>query len=154
MQALQPMTYSEHTAAEDLSSGTETILLVDDEEPVQYLVREILERRGYRVLAASDGPTALTVSSNYHGDIHLLLTDILMPRMSGLEVATCLAAARPLMKVLYMSGCPETVVFEQERMSPGRYFLRKPFRTPTLTRKIREVLDDHAMPKAKAARID
>jgi two-component system cell cycle sensor histidine kinase/response regulator CckA len=119
--------------------------LVDDEEPVQHLVREILERRGYRVLAASDGPAALTVSSDFQGNIHLLLTDILMPRISGLEVATCLAAARPLMKVLYMSGYPETVVFEQERLSPGRYFLRKPFLAPMLARKIREVLDDHVM---------
>ncbi len=142
MQALQPMIYSEQTGAVDLSSGTETILWVDDEEPVQYLVSEILERRGYRVLAASDGPAALTVSNNFHGDIHLLVTDIVMPRMSGLEVAKCLASARPLMKVLYVSGYPETVVFEQERMSPGRYFLRKPFLAPTLARKIGEALGD------------
>jgi two-component system cell cycle sensor histidine kinase/response regulator CckA len=145
MQALQLMTYTEQIGAADLSSGTETILLVDDEEAVQYLVREILERRGYRVLAVPDGPAALTVSNDFQGDIHLLLTDILMPGMSGLEVAKCLAAARPLMKVLYMSGYPETVVFEQERMSRGRYFLRKPFLATTLTRKIREVLDGHVM---------
>jgi CheY-like chemotaxis protein len=147
------MTYNEQTGAADLSSGAETILLVDDEEPVQCLLREILERRGYRVLTASDGPAALTVSNDFQGDIHLLLTDILMPGMSGLEVAKCLAAARPLMKVLYMSGYPETVVFEQERMLPGRYFLRKPFLVPTLTRKIREVLDDHAMTQKRAARM-
>jgi two-component system cell cycle sensor histidine kinase/response regulator CckA len=127
----------------DLSSGAETILLVDDEEPVQYLVRDILKRRGDRLLAASDGPAALRVSHAFQGDIHLLVTDILMPRMNGMEVATCLTAARPLMNVVYMSGHAETVVSEHGRMSRGRYFLRKPFLPPTLVRKIREVLDDH-----------
>jgi CheY-like chemotaxis protein len=130
MHALQHMTYNEPTGADDLSVGTETILLVDDEKPVQYVVREILERRGYRVLAACDGPAALTLSSDYQDPIHLLLTDIVMPRMNGLEVAKYLVADRPSIKVLYMSGYPETVVFEQERLSPGRYFLRKPFLAP------------------------
>ena len=88
----------------ELSPGTETILLVDDEAPLQDLVRKILERHGYRVLTATDGPAALTVSNDFQGDIHLLLTDILMPRMSGLEVAKCLAVARPSVKVLYISG--------------------------------------------------
>jgi two-component system, cell cycle sensor histidine kinase and response regulator CckA len=138
------MTYSEQSGAVGLSSGTETILLVDDEETVQYLVRDILERLGYRMLLASDGPAALTVSHDFKGDIHLLLTDIVMPRMNGLEVARCLTAARPSIKVLYMSGYAETVVFQEERMSTGRYFLRKPFEAPTLAQKIREVLDDHA----------
>jgi two-component system, cell cycle sensor histidine kinase and response regulator CckA len=126
----------------DLSSETETILLVDDEEPVQWVIRDILERRGYRVLVAGDGPAALKISSGFQGKIHLLLTDIAMPRMSGLEVAKCLAMERPLLKILYMSGYPETVVPEYGRRSPGRYFLRKPFLPPTLARKVREVLDD------------
>jgi CheY-like chemotaxis protein len=126
----------------DLSSETETILLVDDEEPVQWVIRDILERRGYRVLVAGDGPAALKISSGFQGKIHLLLTDIAMPRMSGLEVAKCLAMERPLLKILYMSGYPETVVPEHGRRSPGRCFLRKPFLPPTLARKVREVLDD------------
>jgi FOG: CheY-like receiver len=148
MHALQHMTSNEPTGVDDLddlSVGTETILLVDDEEPVQYVVREILERRGYRVLTACDGPAALTFSSDFQGPIHLLLTDIVMPRMNGLEVAKYLAADRPSIKVLYMSGYPETVVFEQERLSPGRYFLRKPFLAPTLARKVRQVLNDPSM---------
>lgn len=148
MHALQHMTYNEPTDADDqdeLSVGTETILLVDDEEPVQYVLREILERRGYRVLGACDGPAALTLSSDFQGPIHLLLTDIVMPRMNGLEVAKYLAADRPSIKILYMSGYPETVVSEQERLSPGRYFLRKPFLAPTLARKIRQVLNDSSM---------
>ena len=77
------------------------------------LVRDILERHGYRVLVAA----ALTVSHAFQGDIHLLLANILMPRMSGMKVATCLTAARPLIKVLYMSGHAETVVSEQGRVS-------------------------------------
>lgn len=143
MQAVQPMTFRKDTAAADLSSGTETILLVDDEEPVQHLVRQILERRGYRILAASDGPAALRLSSDFQGDIHLVLTDIVMPGMSGLEVATCLLAARPSMKVLYMSGHPATVVSQQWRMPPRQYFIQKPFLVPALALKIREVLDDN-----------
>jgi CheY-like chemotaxis protein len=145
METLAVMTYIRPIGPADLSSGTETILLVDDEEPVQYVVREMLERRGYRVLVAGDGPAALRTSSEFHGDIQLLLTDVLMPRMSGLEVAKCLAVERPLIKVLYMSGYPETVVFADERMSPGRYFLRKPFLAPTLARKVREALDDQVV---------
>ena len=142
MQVLQPMTSSEHTDAGDLSPGTETILLVDDEEPVQWVVRDILERRGYHVLVACDGPTALRVSSEFKGTIHLLLTDIAMPRMSGLEVAKCLASERPSLKILYMSGHPETVVPELEPLSRGRWFLRKPFLAAALARKIRQVLDE------------
>jgi two-component system, cell cycle sensor histidine kinase and response regulator CckA len=68
-----------------------------------------------------------------------------MPRMNGLEVAKYLAADRPSINILYMSGYPETVVFEQERLSPGRYFLRKPFLAPTLARKVRQVLNDPSM---------
>jgi len=142
MEAFQLMTYREPVGFTDSSSGIETILLVDDEEPVQCVVREMLERRGYRVLVACDGPAALRASSEFKGDIQLLLTDVVMPRMSGLEVAKCLAVERPLIKVLYMSGYPETVVFLEERMAPGRYFLRKPFLAPALAGKVREALDD------------
>ena len=136
------MTYNEPKGAADLSPETETILLVDDEEPVQYVVREILERHGYRVLVACDGPAALKVSSEFQGSIHLLLTDIVMPQMNGLEMAKRMTADRPSIKILYMSGYPDTVVFEQGRVSSGRYFLRKPFSALTLARKVREVLDD------------
>jgi CheY-like chemotaxis protein len=145
METFAVMTYRRPIGPADLSSGTETILLVDDEEPVQYVVREMLERRGYRVLVAGDGPAALRTSGEFHGDIQLLLTDVLMPRMSGLEVAKCLAVERPLIKVLYMSGYPETVVFADERMPPRRYFLRKPFLAPTLARKVSEALDDQVV---------
>jgi len=143
METVHLMTYKGATGLIGPSSGTETILLVDDEEPVQCVVREMLERRGYRVLVACDGPAALRASSEFQGDIQLLLTDIVMPCMSGLEVAKCVAVERPLIKVLYMSGYPETVVSLEERMSPGRYFLRKPFLAPALAGKVREALDDH-----------
>lgn len=148
MEALQFMTDTRIGGA-GLSSGTETILVVDDEEPVQYVLQDMLERRGYRVLVACDGPAALQASREFHGDIQLLLTDVIMPRMSGLEVAQCLAAARPSIKVLFMSGYPETVVFAQERPSPGRYFLRKPFLAPTLVQKVREALDDRSLSRTE-----
>lgn len=142
METFQLMTYSRPAGFTDPSLGTDTILLVDDEEPVQRVVREILERRGYRVLVAGDGTAALRASSEFKGDIQLLLTDVVMPGMSGLEVAKYLVVERPLMKVLYISGYSETVVSVEERMSPGRYFLRKPFLAPMLVGKVREVLDD------------
>lgn len=127
----------------DPSSGTKTILLVDDEEPVQEIVREMLERRGYRVLVAGDGHAALRVSSEFSGDIELLLTDIVMPGMSGLELAKCVSLERPSIKVVYMSGCLEAVVFAEARMSLRRYFLQKPFMAPMLVEKVREALEDH-----------
>jgi CheY-like chemotaxis protein len=142
MRAIQPMTYNEPEGAAELSPESETILLVDDEEPVQYVVREILERRGYRVLTACDGEAALKVSSDFQGPIHLLLTDIVMPRMNGLEMAKRMTADRPSIKILYISGYPDTVMLDQGRVSSGRYFLRKPFSAATLARKVREVLDD------------
>lgn len=145
MHALQHMTYRQPVDGADLRSGTETILLVDDEEPVQYVVREILERHGYRVLTACDGPAALRVSSDFQGPIHLLLTDIVMPRMNGFEVAKCVTAERPSIKILYMSGYLQTGGSNQERLLPGRCFLPKPFLGPTLVRKVREVLDGQSM---------
>ena len=145
MHALQHMTYRRPVDGADLPSGTETILLVDDEEPVRYVVREILERRGYRVLTACDGPAGLRVSSDFQGPIHLLVTDIVMPRMNGFEVAKFVTAERPSIKILYMSGYLQTVGFDQERLLSGQYFLAKPFLCPTLARKVREVLDGPSM---------
>ncbi|WP_447976927.1 response regulator [Candidatus Nitrospira bockiana] len=119
----------------------ETILLVDDEDTVQQVVSEILERQGYRVLTAPDGIRALTLSSRFPAPIHLLVTDVVMPRMSGWEIARCLSAQRPTMKVLFMSGYSEVALFEEARSEARRPFLRKPFLHDSLLAKIREVLD-------------
>lgn len=143
MHAFQPLPDTESDTGTYSSPNTGTILLVDDEEPIRHLIREILERRGYRVLLAGDGPAALKVSSDFREEIHLLLTDIVMPRMNGLEVAKCLALQRPSIKILYMSGYLEAVAIE-ERTAPGRYFLRKPFLAQSLSRKVGEVLNDCA----------
>lgn len=114
--------------------GKETILLVEDQAEVRRLVREILVRQGYLVLEAASGVEAVDIAHKHTGPIHLLLTDIVMPGVSGREVAQQLQAMLPKIRVLYMSGYPENVV-------EGMMFLQKPFSPQTLTRKIRQVLD-------------
>jgi two-component system, cell cycle sensor histidine kinase and response regulator CckA len=120
----------------------ETILLIDDEEPVQQIVRDILARRGYRVLVACDGPEALAASQDFSGPIHLVLTDVVMPRMHGWDVARSLAVQRPAIKILFISGYPENTLFQRGPNLLGRHFLQKPFLANTLVHKIRQVLDD------------
>ena len=112
--------------------GLETILLVDDQEQVRRVVRRVLETRGYHVLVAASGPDALRLTVQHAGTIDLLVTDVLMPGMSGLEVALLLAPAHPRMKVLYLSGNP---------LEPGVAFLQKPFTVDALARKVRETLE-------------
>jgi CheY-like chemotaxis protein len=148
MHVLQRMMQTEPAMQAGPSPETETILLVEDEEPIQYVIREILERRGYHVLVASDGAQALMVSGAFKDRIDLVLTDVVMPRMNGLDMAKCMALQRPSVKILYMSGYTETILSERERTAPGRYFLRKPFVAHSLARKVREVLDDRGMAKS------
>src|SRR5579885_1979162 len=92
----------------------DTILVVDDEETIRYIVPLILERRGYRVLIARDGMQALRICSEFPGHIDLLLTDLMMPRMNGWDVARFVKRDRPATKVLYMSGYAESVLSRQE----------------------------------------
>ncbi len=124
-----------------LLRGSETILLAEDSGVVRRLLREVLAQNGYTVLEASEGDEALRLSLEHAGPIHLLVTDMVMPRMSGLEVAARLTAQRPDMKVLYMSGYAEEAVSRHGRLDPGSAFLEKPFTPETLARKVREVLD-------------
>ncbi len=121
--------------------GHETILLVEDEPAVRGLVHETLRLQGYTVLAARHGIEALLASVKCVGPIHLLLTDVVMPQMSGPEVAEKIQIARPEIKVLYMSGYPDHPVFDQDGMSHPTGFLQKPFSPPALVQKVREVLD-------------
>jgi two-component system cell cycle sensor histidine kinase/response regulator CckA len=122
--------------------GTETILLVEDEAPVRSITRQLLQRNGYTVLEASDGPTALAlVDGAQHGTkVDLLLTDVIMPGMSGRELAAQLMARRPALRVLFMSGYTDDAVVRHGMLEPGLAYLEKPFRPPTLLRKVREVL--------------
>lgn len=125
----------------DPAQGRETILLVEDEPAVRGLVHETLRLQGYTVLEARHGIEALLTSAKYVGPIHLLLTDVVMPQMSGPEVAEKILTVRPEIKVLYMSGYPDHPVFDQGSVSRQTGFLPKPFSPPVLTKKVREVLD-------------
>jgi CheY-like chemotaxis protein len=121
--------------------GSETILVVEDEEGVRNLVRKVLETRGYVVIAAEGGEEALTLANAHDGVIHLLLTDVVMPGMSGRDLAKYLAPVRPETKVLYLSGYTDDAIVQHGVLEPGIAFLQKPFTPRALVRKLREVLD-------------
>ena len=121
--------------------GTETILVVEDEPAVLSLSQRALEAQGYVVLAASDATTALRLVERHGGTIHQLLTDVVMPGMSGRELADQLAARRPGTRVLYMSGYPGDAVVQHGELPAGSAFLQKPFAPDGLARKVRDVLD-------------
>jgi PAS domain S-box-containing protein len=119
--------------------GSETILLVEDEESVRQLVRETLESRGYRVLEAANGNDALSLAAAHGEHIHLVVTDVVMPGLSGHELAQQLIASRPSIKVLYLSGYAEDAL-ARPLSEGGKTFLQKPFSLQNLARKVREVL--------------
>jgi two-component system, cell cycle sensor histidine kinase and response regulator CckA len=121
-------------------AASETVLLVEDEAIVRGLVREILERDGYTVLEAADADEALAASQN-GADIDLLLTDVVMPRMSGPDVARSVAANQRGLKVLYMSGYSDAAVVQRGLLEPGTAFIQKPFRAQELSAKIRTLLE-------------
>ena len=126
---------------EEPVAGTESILLVEDEEAVRRLARAFLEQRGYRVLEARNGAEALEVAAGYAGPIDLLVTDIVMPGMRGRELAEKLSSLRPQTKVLYISGYTDGSIVENGELGPGSAFLEKPFSSQVLVRKVREVLN-------------
>lgn len=121
--------------------GSETILVVEDEEAVCKLSCEFLSNRGYKVLAASDGLEALQVSEQYRGPIHLLLTDVVMPGINGQELARRLGPLRPEMKIMYIPGYTDNAIAQKFLVDPGTVFLQKPFPLDTLACKVREVLE-------------
>lgn len=122
-------------------AGTETVLLVEDEEMVRNMTREILQESGYQVLEAQHGHEALAVAERYDGPIHLMLSDVVMPQMSGRELAEQLSPLRREMKVLYMSGYTDDAIVHHGVLDEGMAFIEKPFTPDSLTRKLREVLD-------------
>ena len=121
--------------------GSETILVVEDQDEVRRLTRRILEARGYRVLVAANGAAALRLAHEQRGSIHLLVTDVVMPGMSGRELGLLLAAAHPTMKVLYLSGYTDESIVRHGVLEPGVAFLQKPFTADVLACKVREVLE-------------
>jgi CheY-like chemotaxis protein/nitrogen-specific signal transduction histidine kinase len=122
-------------------SSRETVLLADDENVVRGVVRETLERFGYAVLEARDGPEALALAERWTGPIDLLLTDVRMPRMSGPELARRLRTIRPGVRVLYMSGLADTDVTRELELRPAARFIDKPMTPSVLLRQVREALD-------------
>ena len=125
----------------ELAKGSETVLVAEDEEGVRALVGKTLESYGYKVLETREPGEALTIVEQYAEPIHLLLTDVVMPHMSGKELAKRLTTVHPEAKVLYMSGYMDNAVFRHGVLEAGTFFLQKPFVPSTLLRKVREVLD-------------
>jgi CheY-like chemotaxis protein len=121
--------------------GAETILLVEDEDQVRSLARLVLERKGYHVLVARDGSEALRLLQDSEGSVQLLATDVVMPNMSGPELAGRVALMAPKVKVLYMSGYMDDAVGEHGLIAAGVPFLQKPYTPTALAQKVREVLD-------------
>jgi CheY-like chemotaxis protein len=121
--------------------GLETVLLAEDEDAVRRLVREMLERLGYTVLEAGSGVEALELCREHPGSIDLLLTDLVMPRMGGRQLAQRAAELRPRMPVLYMSGYTDDALTEGCPLDEGAAFLQKPFTLPALARLLRQLLD-------------
>jgi CheY-like chemotaxis protein len=125
----------------DASGGTETILLVEDEEMVRGLVKTLLTLNGYRVLTARNGAEAIRVADEHSGRIDLLLTDVVMPGgMGGRDVAERLAPGRPGLKVIFMSGYTDDAIIHHGVLGAETSFIHKPFSTGALARKVREVL--------------
>jgi two-component system, cell cycle sensor histidine kinase and response regulator CckA len=121
--------------------GTETILLVEDEDSLREVTREYISNKGYTVLVASDADTAVEVAKRCDKPIELLLTDVILPGSSGVQLAQRLSADHPRMRVLYVSGYTADAIVHQGGHDSNFAFLSKPFSLPALTRKIRSILD-------------
>jgi len=128
------------TPAHDLS-GSETVLLVEDDEQLLHFAQRALTARGYTVLAADRGDAALAAARGHEGPIHLLLTDVTIPDMDGRSLATTLRAERPTMRVLYMSGYADQAIVHHGVLTTDVTYLPKPFSTEAIARRVRDVLD-------------
>jgi PAS domain S-box-containing protein len=139
--AKMTVTASRLTAIQTPPTGTETILVAEDEEAVHDVAKRILREAGYTVLAAATASDALLTCQAQQGNVHLLLTDVVMPQMSGRVLAERLALERPGIKVIYMSGYADDAILRHGTLAPGTHFIGKPFSAADLTKKVREVLD-------------
>jgi PAS domain S-box-containing protein len=133
--------YKRSADTEKALQGEETIVLAEDEEMVRKLARRVLEIYGYQVLEVANGGAAILVCERHKGPIHLLITDVIMPEMSGVELATRLTRLHPEMKVLYMSGYTDNNIAHRGVLDEDANFIQKPFSTDALARKVREILD-------------
>ena len=148
----QPVPTEIKTAAPANIRGSETVLLVEDAEPLRKLANMFLRDSGYNVLTAADGGEALEVARNHAGPIHLLLTDVVMPGINGRVLAERLAPRQPGMKVLYMSGYTDSFIAGHGVLEAGTHLLHKPFTQDVLARKVREVLDSTGSASGSASR--
>ena len=130
-------------------AGRHTILIAEDNELVRGLAKAVLADRGYRVLEASNGNMALEASRRHDGPVHVLLTDILMPKMGGRELFDLLSRERPGLRAVFVSGYTEDAIAKDGRLPPGTVFQEKPFGPEALARKVSAVLDER-LPAAKA----
>jgi two-component system cell cycle sensor histidine kinase/response regulator CckA len=137
-----PVNRPERKRQTAISKGTETVLLVEDEDGVRNLVSNMLRGQGYTVYEAEHGWHALEVFSKYGSEIQLLLTDVIMPKMSGRELAERLKAKSPALKVVYMSGYTDDIVAREGVVFDNTILLHKPFTLEGLTRKLREALGE------------
>jgi len=131
-------------------TGSETVLVVEDEEPMREVVRRLLQRNGYDVVVAADGREALAISASMTRPIDLLLTDVVMPHMLGKEVAERLTEARPDLRVLFMSGHAHPVL--GPILDESASMIEKPFNEKGLLSKIRDVLEDRDLPSRNPVR--
>jgi PAS domain S-box-containing protein len=125
----------------DSCRGTETVLLVEDAEPLRALIREFLADSGYTILDAGNGSDATRIGQQHDGPIHLLLSDVVMPGIGGMQLAEQMKALRPQIRVLYMSGYPNDGIVQSGVLGTGVALLEKPFTRDTLLQKVRNVLD-------------
>lgn len=138
----KPERLTRERRALELSGGTETVLVVEDERSVLDLVIRALKRLGYTVLHASDGGQAFMQAESYQGPIHLLLTDVVMPGVNGRQLAERLARIHPDMRVLFTSGYTEDIIAHHGIVDEGLHFIAKPYSLQGLAKKIRAVLDE------------
>jgi PAS domain S-box-containing protein len=131
----------EEVISRSIPKGTEMILLVEDEEQVRTILKHILEGQGYNVLSASNGEEALSISQDLKLDIKLMITDVVMPQMSGRELAERLLSIRPTLPVLFMSGYTDDAIVRHGLLDEKLNFIQKPFDSASVARKVREVLD-------------
>ena len=144
----EPIALSPRTK-EPVRGGTETILLVEDEEGVRTLAREVLQEHGYTVLDARHGGDALVICETRSQPIDLMITDVVMPHFSGRQLAERLATRQPTMKVMFMSGYTDDAIVHHGVLESGMPFLQKPFAPEALIRKVREVLDNKPSQKGR-----
>ena len=133
----------EEGISKSIPKGTEMVLLVEDEDQVRAILKHILEGQGYHVIAASSGEEALSISQDLERDIKLMITDVVMPQMSGRELAERVQAVRPNLPVLFMSGYTDDAIVRHGLLDEKLNFIQKPFDSTTVARKVREVLDSH-----------